>query len=811
MPEWRLTYEGYDPDEEGLREALCTVGNGVFATRGAAPESRADHHHYPGTYRIGLYNTQETTIEGTTVPNEDLVNLPNWLDLRFRPEGGEWFIPDTAELLAYDQRFDLREGVLSRQLRFRHGKRVTSVAQRRFVSMADKHVGALETTFRAENWSGRLEVQSGIDASVRNRGVARYSRLADRHLEVFESRELGDDSLYVQASTLQSRVRIAEAVRTCVHGRSGVVAVERRLVEKPDYIAHAFDLQLEEREAVTMQKILALFTSMDHAISESGVEAREHLRRAPGFSDLLRPHVLAWSQNWRRAEIRIGHDEHTERTINLYMCHTLQTLSENTTGHDVGVPARGIHGEAYRGHVFWDELFVFPVLDFRFPELTRSLLKYRYRRLGSARLGAADAGFAGAMFPWQSGSSGREESQTLHLNPRSGRWVPDETHLQRHINVAIPYSIWKHYQVTDDIEFMAFYGAEMMLEIARFWASIAEYDRALDRYHIRRVMGPDEFHTRYPGADEPGLDDNAYTNVMVVWTLMRALEVLDVLPGQRKELLWEKLGMQRLELEYWGDITRKMVVPFHGEGIISQFQGYERLEEFDWEGYRETYEDIHRLDRILEAEGDDVNRYKASKQADVLMLFYLLSADEIGDIMHRLRYPFDRDAIPRNIDYYLRRTSHGSTLSGVVHAWVLARANRERSWEFFRRSLESDISDIQGGTTPEGIHLAAMTGTVDLLQRCYSGLEARQGVLRFEPYLPADLDELRFNMQYRNNWLEVHLRRERLSLYAHPSSASPVRVAMREDERELSPGSRVEFKLERQGSRQRSRAVDSAD
>ncbi|MFW6330461.1 MAG: hypothetical protein ACOC3J_01930, partial [Gemmatimonadota bacterium] len=565
MTEWLLVYEGYDPEEEGLREALCTTGNGVFATRGTAPESRADGTHYPGTYRIGLYDRQVTTIEGTSVPNEDFVNLPNWLDFGFRAEGG-WFSPDTADLLEYEQRFDIREAVLSRHLRFREGDRVTSVTQRRFVSMDDPHVGALETTFRAENWSGRMEIRSGLDGRVRNEGVERYRQLESRHLECTETREIAEDSVFLQARTLQSRVRIAEAARTRVHARGEARSPERNLEQEDEYVAHRLVLDLERGAPVTVEKVMTLYTSMDHAISESGLEAREHLEHVGGFSHLLRRHILAWSQNWRRSEIRVGHDEHTERTVNLYLCHTLQTVSENTTGHDVGVPARGLHGEAYRGHVFWDELFVFPVLDFRFPELTRSLLKYRYRRLQAARRAARAAGFAGAMFPWQSGSSGREESQTLHLNPRSGRWVPDETHLQRHINVAIPYSVWKHYQATDDIEFMAFYGAEMMLETARFWASIASYDRALDRYRIRKVIGPDEFHSRYPGADEPGLDNNAYTNVMVVWVLLRALEVLDVLPGRRRELLWEKLGMQRLELEHWEDITRKMFVPFHGDG-----------------------------------------------------------------------------------------------------------------------------------------------------------------------------------------------------------------------------------------------------
>jgi alpha,alpha-trehalase len=796
MSAWLLEYDGYEPEDEGLREALCTVGNGVFATRGAAPEAEADGVHYPGTYRIGLYDRQDTVMEGHTVSNEDLVNLPNWLDLRFRPEGDDWFHPDQADLLEYRQRLDLREGVLSRNIRYRHGDRITRVTQRRFVSLADEHVAALETTFQPENWTGVIEVVSGLDGRVENLGVERYRDLETQHLDPVEARVLDDDALFLQVRTRQSRIDIAMAARNRVLREGESVEVERDPVEEEARVAHRFRVDVDPDSATTVEKVLSLYTSLDHAIIEAGEEARHHLVHTEGFTALLRPHVLAWSQFWRRSEIRIGHEERTDLAINLYLFHVYQTLSENTADHDVGVPARGIHGEAYRGHVFWDELFVFPVLDLRFPELTRALLQYRYRRLREARRAARAEGFDGAVFPWQSGSSGREESQTLHLNPRSGRWVPDETHLQRHINVAVPFSVWKHFEVTDDIEFMAFYGAELILETARFWASIARYNRAEDRYEIRGVLGPDEFHTRYPGADEPGLDNNAYTNVMAAWVLARAVDVLDILPGQRRQLLWERLGIQRTEVDHWEAIARKMKIPFHGDGIISQFEGYEDLEELDWEGYRKRYGDIHRLDRILEAEDDDVNRYKVSKQADVLMLFYLLSADELGDIFRRLRYPFHPDTIPRNIDYYMERTSHGSTLSGVVHAWVLARANRDRAWQFFMRALESDIADIQGGTTQEGIHLGAMAGTVDLLQRCYSGLEVRQNILRFDPQLPEDVSELHFNIQYRGNWIDVCLTRDQLRLMADPSSASPVRVTVNGDARTLSPGSRLEFQLQ---------------
>src|SRR5690606_4565231 len=161
--------------------------------------------------------------------------------------------------------------------------------------------------------------------------------------------------------------------------------------------------------------------------------------------------------------------------------------------------------------------------------------------------------------------------------------------------------------------------AELIIEIARFWSSIAAFDPQKGRYVIRGVMGPDEFHDAYPDASRPGLDNNAYTNVMAVWVLCRALEVLELLPPIRTSELMRRIGLTQDEIERWDDISRRMYVPFLDGGIISQFEGYEALAELDWEAYRARYGNIQRLDLILEAENDTPNRYKAGKQPDVLM------------------------------------------------------------------------------------------------------------------------------------------------------------------------------------------------
>jgi alpha,alpha-trehalase len=584
-----------------------------------------------------------------------------------------------------------------------------------------------------------------------------------------------------------------------VFTKEGRVEAAKEPEREEGYIAQRFRVGLSEGGEARVEKVVALFTSRDKACSECGLEAAKSARRAGDFDDLLQTHILSWQHLWERFEMDFeleeGRNDYAGMLRHLNIFHLLQTSSMHTINLDAGVPSRGWHGEAYRGHIFWDELFIFPFLNLRMPEITRSLLMYRYRRLPEARAAAREAGFRGAMYPWQSGSNGREESQQVHLNPRSGRWVPDHSRLQRHVNAAIAYNICQYYEATGDLEFMSFYGARILLEIARFWASIATYNDGLDRFEILGVMGPDEYHDGFPGSEKPGLDNNAYTNVMAVWVLVEALKVLDLLPAERREELVKELGLQTGEVEHWKQVSRKMRIVFHGDGIISQFEGYDRLKEFDWEAYRRKYGDIQRLDRILESEEDSTNRYKLSKQADVLMLFYLFSAEELVRLFERLGYRFDPGSIPKNIEYYLKRTSHGSTLSRVVHSWVLARSDRARSWDLCMRALESDLTDIQGGTTPEGIHLGAMAGSVNILQECYTGLEPRDDVLWFNPCLPEALNRLRMEIRYHGFCLEVEVTRERFAVSSGPCLQKPIRIGFNKRVYELRAEETRSFRL----------------
>jgi trehalose/maltose hydrolase-like predicted phosphorylase len=797
MTDWTLVYDSFIPEQERLREVLTSTGNGYFCTRGTAEWSDVDEVHYPGTYAHGIYNRETTIVGGEPVLNEDFVNLPNWLVMKLRIEGGEPISLDSVELLSYGHELDIRNAVTVRDLRFRdRAGRETRLVSRRFVSMADMHQAAMEWTITPENWSGTIEVITALDARVTNQGVARYRQLEGRHLHPEASRAQHPDVISLMARTRQSRIHVAESARTRVYSEQGEPEVGRRLYLMEDYVHQALTFRVEEKTPVRVEKMMAFYTSHDRGINEPMTNAEKAAERFGTFAEAFGAHSRAWDDLWAECDVHVPGDERVQFLLRLHISHILQTCSPFTPELDAGVPARGLNGEAYRGHIFWDELYIYPFLNFRLPNITRGLLRYRYRRLGEARAMAKEAGYQGAMYPWQSGSDGKEETQVVHLNPKSGLWEPDLSHNQRHVNAAIFYNIWHYYGATGDAEFMVEYGAEMMLEIARFWASIAHFNPERGRYEIHGVMGPDEFHEKYLDSEEEGLRNNAYTNLMVAWIADIAAKLLDLLPERRARSLQARVGLSDEEVETWREMSRKMFVPFHGDGILSQFEGYGELEELDWDAYREKHGNIQRLDRILKAEGDEPDRYKLTKQADAVLLFFLFREEELREIFARLGYDYAPDTLAKNVSYYDQRTSHGSTLSFIAHAGVLANLDVESSWARFMVALESDIGDVQGGTTAEGIHMGVMSGTLDLIQRSYLGEVIRDGVLYFNPKTIPSLEGLSVPMRFRGTLLEVTLRQGELAVTAQADSFNrPVKVGVGDQVRVIKAGESETFPL----------------
>ncbi len=744
---WNLSYFLFDAKNERLREALTTVGNGYMGVRGSFEGVKIKNDtFYPGTYIAGLFNKIPSDVHGKEIFNNDFVNIPNWQLIRNKIKGDKtYFDPEGADILDYKHKLDMKEAVVSREITYEddNGK-VTKIETKKMASMDNPHLAVIQYTITPQNYSEQIELNSAIDGDIINSGVPRYRALNSKHIETVDCG--GDENkIFLHAKTNASNVDIF------VHAKNALHFEANRKVEKSEKeISELITIDAKEGQSYTFEKFVTIYTSKDQDVEDPRGQAMQSLDSIDSFDKLFSAHKKAWSNLWLHGDISIQGDRFAQKVSRLHAYHLMVTASPHNLKIDAGMPARGLHGEAYRGHIFWDELYILPFFNKHFPEISTALLRYRYRRLDGAREYAKENGYEGAMYPWQTADGGEEETQVIHYNPVSDSWGPDLSRAQRHVSVAIAYNILEYYFYTNDKAFLNECGAEIVMEICRFWASIAEYDESDKKYHIRGVMGPDEFHEKYPGKsdEEGGINDNAYTNVMVSWLFTK----IDRILGDIDDAVKDKINIDDKELAHWKEIAANLNLVISNDGVIAQYDGYFDLNELDWEKYRSKYDNIRRMDRILKAEGDSPDHYKVSKQADTLMMFFLLSPGEVKNTLKNMGYHFDdaRELLSKNYDYYVNRTSHGSTLSYIVHSYILKflDVDMQIKWNWFMEALKSDVYDTQGGTTPEGIHCGVMAGTLDIIVNSFAGVNLGEHIL-LSPNLPDDWDAISFKIFFR--------------------------------------------------------------
>ncbi len=750
---WNITYTDYSSKDEKLRETLTSCGNGYLGVRGSYESSSCSNHHYPGTYIAGIFNRVPSQVHGQTIYNNDFVNTPNWLPVEFRIGGGEFIEPLGQKILSYRQNMSLRKGLMERDLVIMDNLgRITSISSRRFASMDNPHRCALKFTLKPVNYSAEVEFRSGIDGRVQNKNVARYNELTSDHLEHVES--ISEDQLmllHVRTNVSHYDIVTGTKTRILCHGKPAVV--ESKTLNNNRYIGELFKLSLNPNKGCTIEKLASIHTSLDAKSIDPLKAARLSLQSEDSFDSLFKAHNDAWEKIWKKADLVIEGDRYSQKLLRLHTYHMMCTASPHNPSIDAGMPARGLNGEAYRGHIFWDEIFILPFFNRHFPEISKALLMYRYNRLDAAREYARENGYKGAMYPWQTADDGREDTQVIHFNPKSGTWGPDLSSLQRHVSIAVFYNVWRYIYDTDDTQFLNEYGAELMFEIARFWASIATYAPESGKYHIEGVMGPDEFHEALPGSGKEGLKDNAYTNIMAIWLFDKAAEIGERMDPDLLEKLVSKINLDIDEPKLWREISIHLNILIDQDGVLEQFDGYNSLKELDWPHYRARYGNIHRMDRILKAEGDSPDLYKVAKQPDVLMTFYTLSPGEVAELLERNGYkvPDALSFVRNNYAYYEPRTSHGSTLSKVVHSIISSylQDGHEMAWKWFSDALKSDIQDTQGGTTQEGIHCGVMAGTLDTVIRYFAGISFYNEKINVHPNLPAQWKKLSLSVCFR--------------------------------------------------------------
>lgn len=772
---WSISYSDYIPEKEKTRETLLTVGNGYLGTRGAMEETKANDSNYPGTYIAGLYNRLTSRVGDRDVENEDFVNIPNWLPVQFKIGDGNWIDFNEIEILKIERRLDFRTGAFVRSLRVRdHSGKEIQITSERIASMANPHLVGLTYEITPINFSDKVTIKSSLDGNIINDGVARYRPLNQRHIKPIE---MGGDqnTSFLVVQTTQSAIDIALASRLFVTEANSSINTDFELSTDEGQVNTEFKINCKQNQAIKIEKLVSVYTSQEWDSNTPKTEAINALINVE-YNKLKISNIQSWEKIWKKNDVKIEGDRLAQKLIRLHLYHLMVSMSPNNVNYDASITARGLHGEAYRGHIFWDELFILPLYNINFPKVAKAALLYRYDRLNTARAYAKEYGYNGAMFPWQSGSDGREETQVVHLNPLTGKWGPDFSSLQRHVSLAIVYNVWQYFHTTEDLDFMEKFGAEMFLEICRFWASKSIYDSDTGKYSIKNVMGPDEFHEKYPGSKEGGLKDNTYTNLMVVWTLTRAFEMMDKLGSDAVSKIKSKIQFTNAELEKWKDIQTKMNLVVKDD-ILSQYDGYFELKELDWEYYREKYGNIYRMDRLLKAEGKSADDYKVAKQADTLQTFYNLDESDVTEMLKNLGYHLSENYLSKNLEYYLARTSHGSTLSRVVHAQLANMIDdHQLSWDLYKDALTSDYADVQGGTTGEGIHAGVMAGTVTIALQSFAGLNLKGDIVKFEPHLPNHWRKVEFSFKFKNVKYDCKVTPETLSVTVQNVSHKDVQL-----------------------------------
>jgi kojibiose phosphorylase len=717
---WLIAEETYPPARLGHKETIFTIGNGYLCSRGVYEERHPAENRT--TFIHGVFDDMPISFT-------ELANVPDWTNLEIFVEGERFSLAETGcEILAYHRQLDLRTGILSRQVTWRSPQeRLIRLEFERWCSLANQHLVGLRCTITPLNFGGQIEMRTGLMGHTDNQGL--------RHVDILDQGH-ADGLIWLSSQTRHTHIEIGQAMRTTVRGPA-TEAISRTVCSAWGQPTTVIAATVDVGQQLTIFKEAAIVTSRDG--DNPRQRAMALLQIETSHDHMLAESETFWAENWAVSDVVIEGDTEAQLAARFSLFQLLIAAPRNDERVSIG--AKTLSGYGYRGHIFWDtDIFVLPLFTFTQPHIARNLLMYRYHNLAGARAKAASNGFEGAQFPWESANDGVE------VTPR---WVPnfdDPTQLTRiwpgdieiHITADIAYASWLYWQATGDDRWMCDYGIDLILEGAVFWGSRVEKEDD-GFFHLRDVIGPDEYHDH--------VDDNAFTNQMVVWHLQKALDILVWLRRQssaRHAELIERLDLSAERLQHWNEVRRGMIVNKAADGLIEQFSGFFNLNDADIAILRDPLR-TQSMHTILGIEGS--NQSQVIKQPDVLMLQYLL------------RDQYSLEELRVNWDYYHPRTDHehGSSLGPAITA-ILAclMGEPEEGYVHFMRAARTDLQDNRLNAK-DGIHGASAGGLWQAVIFGFAGLIFKPEGYHFSPRLPAHWDRLAFALQLRgqNLWVEI--------------------------------------------------------
>lgn len=705
---WRISETDFDPDHLLHKETIFTIGNGYLCTRGTFEEG------YPGERRATFVHG---VFDAARNVNTELVNEPDWLPLSVYLNG-ERFGLDRGTIEAYDRSLDLRSGLLTRTVRWRspEGLMATLIFER-FASLADLHALYLRCRVIPE-FSGMVEFRASINGNTETLGVI-HSQWIDQ----------GEQS---GTAFLRNRTRVSkiESVYAMQAKTSRGEECARNVWDVENRPSVMVRVEARSQQEIVLDKHTAVYTSRDVPANELVLTTLDHLQRMPDWEQAFADNTRIWAKEWERSDILIEGDDTSQLVVRFNLFHLL--IAAPRLDDRVSIGARTLSGFGYHGHVFWDtEIFMLPFFTFTAPDIARNLLNYRYSQLDAARAKARGEGHEGAQFAWESADTGEEVTPTWIPDPADRRklvriWTGD---IEIHISADVAYAVHQYWQVTGDDAWFIQRGAEIILDTAKFWASRAEWNPQTESYEYCDVIGPDEYHDH--------VDNNAYTNRMAQWNLQTALDTLKWLKTHapdRANALISALDLSTTRLSHWQQVIEKIHVPIKASGLIEQFEGYSQLKPVYMAALEPRDMSTQRLFGIAGSQ-----ERQAIKQADVLMLLYLLRGQYEGEVV-RVNY-----------DYYTPRTdlTCGSSLGPAIQAIMACEVGMVNdAYKLFQLAAQADLFDLRGNAG-DGIHGASAGGTWQAIVFGFARLHIGEKGWTATPRLPEGWKRLSFKFQYR--------------------------------------------------------------
>ncbi|WP_293300393.1 family 65 glycosyl hydrolase domain-containing protein [Pedobacter sp. UBA4863] len=731
--EWNIIEEGFDPHLNKISESIFSLGNGRMGQRANFEETYTGET-LQGNYVAGVYYPDKTRVgwwkNGYPEYFAKVLNAASWIDLHINIEGEELDLAN-AKVDDFSRLLNMKEGYLQRQFKatLPSGKQVQVLAKR-FYSIANDEIGALEYTIKALNFGGTLTITSFIDGNVKNQDSNYDEKFWD-----FVADEVQDNQLFLTLRTKKTAFEVCTATATSVYQNNEKLPLDLKLVKSEKYVGQQFTVVVKANEEVSIVKIAANLTSENHDKANLLNQTKAVLAQAvqKGFNALLEEQKQAWHNKWQESDIVIEGDIAAQQAIRFNIYQLFQTY----TGKDdrLNIGPKGFTGEKYGGSTYWDtEAYCVPFYLATAPqEVSKNLLIYRYKQLDKAIENAQKLGFkdGAALYPMV----------TINGEECHNEW--EITFEEIHRNGAIAYAIFNYIRYTGDEDYLQQYGLEVLVGIARFWKQRVNWSSDKKQYVMLGVTGPNEY--------ENNINNNWYTNYLAVWCLKYAKEAAQLVANNnpaRYQALVAKLSLKETEYADWQHIVENMYYPYHQElGVYLQQDGYMDKEQI-------LVKDLPASDRPLNQKWswDRILRSCFIKQADVLQGLYFFEDD------------FDFDTHKRNFDFYEPRTVHESSLSPCVHSILAAKLNDEaRAYEFYLRTSRLDLDDYNNDTE-DGLHITSMAGTWMSVVEGFAGMRVRNGKLVFNPFLPGKWKSFSFTVGFRGANIKVNINASEINI-----------------------------------------------